>query len=133
MQQKPDQTNPVPESPIRTTSFFDSVHYAFKGMGYAFRTERNFKLYICIVIVFFVTNLFVGVSLPGHVAFFICVAGAFSAEMVNTALEHLANYVTTDLHEAIRRCKDLAAAAVLMWGFVFFPLEVVLLWVTLSN
>ena len=133
MNQKPDLRTDVPESPIRTKSFFDSIRYAFKGMGYAFKTERNCKLYIVIVIVFFITNLIVGVSLPGHIAFFICVSGAFAAEMINTAIEHICNYLTTDLHEAVRRAKDLGAAAVLMWGFSFFPLEGVLLWVTLSN
>ena len=118
---------------IKTKSFFDSIRYAFKGVGYAFKTERNFKLYIVIVIVFFITNLIVGVSLPGHIAFFICASGAFAAEMINTAIEHICNYLTTDLHEAVRRTKDLGAAAVLVWGFSFFPLEGVLLWVTLSN
>ena len=63
-----------------------------------------------------------------------CIAsGAFAAEMINTAIEHICNYLTTDLHEAVRRTKDLGAAAVLMWGFSFFPLVGVLLWVTLSN
>lgn len=133
MENRTELQNGVPESPIRTKSFFDSIRYAFKGVGYAFRTERNFKLYIAIVIVFFITNLIVGVSLAGHIAFFICVSGAFAAEMINTAIEHICNYLTQDLNEAVRRAKDLGAAAVLMWGFSFFPLEGVLLWVTLSN
>ena len=133
MKQKPDLDlrTEVPESPIKTKSFFDSVKYAFRGLGYAFRTERNFKLYIAIVIVFFTLNLIIGVSLPGHIAFFICVSGAFAAEMINTAIEHLCNFVSSELHESIRLTKDLAAAAVLLWGFSFFPLEVVLVCVTL--
>lgn len=131
MEKKPDLRDEVPESPIRTTSFADSVKYSFRGLRYAFRTERNFKLYIAIVVVLFTLNLILGVSLQGHIAFFICVSGAFAAEMINTAIEHLCNFVTTELHESIRLTKDLAAAAVLLWGFSFFPLEVVLICVTL--
>lgn len=133
MEKQTDRQNCVPESPIRTKSFLDSIRYAFKGTAYAFRTERNFKIYIGIAIVFFILNLIVGVSLWGHIAFFICALGAFSAEMINTAIEHICNYLTQDLNEAVRRAKDLGAAAVLMWGFAFFPLEGVLLWLALSN
>lgn len=133
MANKTDLQNNVPESPIRTKSFLESVRYAFKGTGYAFKTERNFKIYLGLVVGFFIINLLVGVSLQGHIAFFICALGAISAEMINTALEHICNYLTTDLNEAIRRAKDLGAAAVLMWGFAFFPLEGVLLWLALSN
>ncbi|MBO7682331.1 MAG: diacylglycerol kinase [Clostridia bacterium] len=133
MEKRNDRQNCVPDSPIRTKHFLDSIRYAFKGTGYAFKTERNFKIYIGIAIVFFIINLIVGVSLAGHIAFFICALGAFSAEMINTAIEHICNYLTTDLNEAIRRAKDLGAAAVLMWGFAFFPLEGVLLWLALSN
>ena len=99
MEQRPDLRNEVPDSPIKTKSFFDSVRYAFRGLGYAFRTGL----------------------------------GAFSAEMINTAIEHLANYLTTDLHESIRIVKDLGAASVLIWGFIFFPLEGILICQALLN
>lgn len=135
MKQKPDLDlrTKVPESPMRTTSFFDSIRYAFRGLHYAFSSERNLKLYAIIATVCFVVNLIVGVSLPGHIAFFICAAGAISAEIINTVAEHIANYLTTELHESIRLVKDMGAAAVLVWGFVFFPLEGVLIWLALSN
>lgn len=131
MDQKPDLRTEVPQSPMRTSSFFDSLRYAFRGLHYAFTTERNLKLYAVIAVVCFVVNLAIGVSLPGHIAFFICAAGAISTEIVNTLAEHIANYLTTELHESIRLVKDMGAAAVLVWGFVFFPLEGVLICVTL--
>lgn len=133
MDQKPKLRNEVQESPMRTTSFFNSIQYAFKGIGYALKTERNCKLYLVFLIFFFVVNLIVGVSLPGHIAYFICAFGAIAAEMINTAIEHICNYLTKDLDETIRRAKDLGAAAVLMWGFAYFPLEGVLIWLALSN
>ena len=74
-----------------------------------------------------------GVPFYGHVAFFICAMGAVSAEFTNTAIEHIANYLTTDLHESIRRAKDLGAAAVLIWGIIFFGLEGVQLWLAFSS
>ena len=133
MEQKPNLHDEIQESPMRTTSFFNSIQYAFKGIGYALKTERNCKLYLVFLVFFFVVNLIVGVSLPGHIAYFICAFGAIAAEMINTAIEHICNYLTKDLDETIRRAKDLGAAAVLMWGFAFFPLEGVLIWLALSN
>ena len=133
MDQKPNLHDEIQESPMRTTSFFNSIQYAFKGIGYALKTERNCKLYLVFLVFFFVVNLIVGVSLPGHIAYFICAFGAIAAEMINTAIEHICNYLTKDLDETIRRAKDLGAAAVLMWGFAYFPLEGVLIWLALSN
>lgn len=133
MEQKPNLHDEIRESPMRTTSFFNSIQYAFKGIGYALKTERNCKLYLVFLVFFFVVNLIVGVSLPGHIAYFICAFGAIAAEMINTAIEHICNYLTEDLDETIRRAKDLGAAAVLMWGFAYFPLEGVLIWLALSN
>ncbi|MBQ1664104.1 MAG: diacylglycerol kinase [Clostridia bacterium] len=133
MEQKPNLHDEIQESPMRTTSFFNSIQYAFKGIGYALKTERNCKLYLVFLVFFFVVNLIVGVSLPGHIAYFICAFGAIAAEMINTAIEHICNYLTKDLDETIRRAKDLGAAAVLMWGFAYFPLEGVLIWLALSN
>ena len=133
MNQKPNLHGEISQSPMRTKSFFDSIRYAFKGIGYALKTERTCKLYLGFLIFFFVHNLIVGVSLPGHIAYFICAFGAIAAEMINTAIEHICNYLTTELDENIRRAKDLGAAAVLVWGFAYFPLEGVLLWLALSN
>ena len=133
MEQKPNLHDEIQESPMRTTSFFNRIQYAFKGIGYALKTERNCKLYLVFLVFFFVVNLIVGVSLPGHIAYFICAFGAIAAEMINTAIEHICNYLTKDLDETIRRAKDLGAAAVLMWGFAYFPLEGVLIWLALSN
>lgn len=133
MEQKPNLHDEIQESPMRTTSFFNSIQYAFKGIGYALKTERNCKLYLVFLVFFFVVNLIVGVSLPGHIAYFICAFGAIAAEMINTAIEHICNYLTKDLDETIRRAKDLGAAAVLMWGFAYFSLEGVLIWLALSN
>ncbi|MBQ6444968.1 MAG: diacylglycerol kinase [Clostridia bacterium] len=133
MEQKPNLHDEIQESPMRTTSFFNSIQYAFKGIGYALKTERNCNLSLVFLVFFFVVNLIVGVSLPGHIAYFICAFGAIAAEMINTAIEHICNYLTKDLDETIRRAKDLGAAAVLMWGFAYFPLEGVLIWLALSN
>ncbi|MBO4383228.1 MAG: diacylglycerol kinase [Clostridia bacterium] len=127
MEYRTDPGKNVPESPIRTKSLIDSVRYAFRGLFYGFRTERNFMTYLCIIVVLFVVNLIIGIRPMEHLAFFICAIGAVSAEFTNTAIEHIANYLTTDLHESIRRAKDLGAAAVLVWGFVFFGFEGVLL------
>ena len=80
MEQKPNLHDEIQESPMRTTSFFNSIQYAFKGIGYALKTERNCKLYLVFLVFFFVVNLIVGVSLPGHIAYFICAFGAIGGD-----------------------------------------------------
>ena len=53
----------------------------------------------------------------------ILVGAAFSAEMLNTAIEHLCDLYTQEEHPEVRRIKDLGAAGVLMAGNAFFIME----------
>lgn len=45
---------------------------------------------------------------------FLASAAVVSAELVNTAIEHLADHLHPDIHPSIRIVKDCAAAAVLV-------------------
>jgi len=42
----------------------------------------------------------------------------FSMEIINSAIEQLADFVSPDYHEAIKKVKDLSAAAVLISALV---------------
>ena len=109
---------------IKNKSFLDSVKCAFRGLWVGFKSERNFKIYLINVLITFPINLLVGFSLWQHIAYFIAVAGAFSAEYINTAIEMVCDSFTTDYNKSIKNIKDVAAAAVLCWGFIYYTLEI---------
>ena len=113
---------------MKNKTFMQSVRCAFAGAAHAFKTEKNFRYYLGISTFFFIVNCFIGVSLIEFILQIICVGGAFSAEMLNTAIEHLADDYTSEIRTEIRLVKDIAAAGVLMWGGAYFIIEGIYLW-----
>ena len=50
----------------------------------------------------------------------------FILEIINTAIEHLANFMSPDKHDAIKKIKDLAAAAVLIAAITAFIIGLII-------
>ncbi len=109
---------------MKNKTFLDSVKCAMRGYLAGIRTEKNFRVYFVIAAVFFAVNLLCGISFTEHIVYFGLVAGAFSAEFLNTAVEHLSNLITERFNNEIKLAKDIAAAGVLAWGLVFFGAEI---------
>ncbi|SKB82995.1 diacylglycerol kinase (ATP) [Lachnospiraceae bacterium] len=112
---------------FKNKTFLDSIICAVRGMVKAFRTEKNFAYYFCIAVFFLLLNLHLGVKSWLYIAYAIPVAGVISAELINTAVEHLCNYVSTEIHPELGIVKDIAAATVLFWGFGYFAVEIMII------
>lgn len=109
---------------MKNKTFLDSIKCAFNGFFFAIRTEKNFKYYFVIALIFLAANLFCKISFAGHLAYFITVSGVFSAECINTSVEHFVDMQDTSIRPEIKLIKDMAAATVLCWGFGFFSCEI---------
>ena len=107
----------------RNKTFLESVRCAIAGTAFGFRTEKNFRYYLGVSTFLFIINCLCHISPTEHMLLLICVGTAFSAEMLNTAIEHLCDLYTQEEHPEIRRLKDLGAAGVLMAGNAFFIME----------
>lgn len=109
--------------PPKNKGFFQSVYYAVQGEIYAFKHESNLWRYLGICTTFFIINCLCHVTMLQHVVFIVCLAGVFSSEMFNTAIEHIMDLYTPEVHPEVKIIKDLAAAGVWMWGGGFFIME----------
>ena len=116
---------------FKNKTFTDSIICAARGMIKAFKTEKNFAYYLFIALFFLFLNIYLGVESLFYIAYVITVSGVISAELINTALEHLCDFVTKDMHPEIGVAKDIAAANVLFWGFGYFAVEIMILVQTL--
>lgn len=115
---------------MKNKTFFDSVRCAWRGMRYAFRTEKNFAIYVGIALFFLIVNLVLHVKSEYYMAYILGVGGVFSAELVNTAIEHLSNFSSEEINEEIKYTKDIAAGAVLFFGFAYFAVEAMIIVLT---
>ena len=116
---------------FKNKTFPDSIICAARGMIKAFKTEKNFAYYLFIALFFLFLNIYLGVKSSFYIAYTITVSGVISAELINTALEHLCDFITKEKRPEIGVAKDIAAANVLFWGFGYFTVEILILVQTL--
>ncbi len=118
---------------MKNRTFCEAIRCAFRGLSYAFRTERNFLRYFVIAAVFLAANLALRVPLLGHIIYIVTICVTFAFEVVNTAIEHICDAFSEKISSDIRRIKDLAAGAVLMSSLGFFISEAVFLTIQAVN
>jgi len=109
---------------MKNITFRQSVLCAIKGLYFGLKTEKNYKYYLVINLVFFLLDFFyLQVDLATWYAVILSSAGVYGMECVNTAVEHLSDFSTKEQHPEIKATKDLAAAGVLCFGIAFFLIQ----------
>ncbi len=94
--------------------FASRLGCALRGLAGAVRSERSLRLQLIGLVA---TVAVLGVARVGPIWWAIVLlasAVVICAELLNTALEHLADHLHPDIHPRIRVVKDCAAAAVLI-------------------
>ncbi len=88
--------------------------HAFRGLLDVLARQRNARFHLLATAAVTAVFALLGVSLLEWAVLALCVTAVWAAEAVNTALEHLADRVSPQPHPLVGRCKDAAAAAVLL-------------------
>jgi diacylglycerol kinase (ATP) len=106
-----------------------SFHYAFAGLHSFFSTQHNAIIHLIMTLLVFSAAVLYNVTKAEAIAITLAVGFVWTAELFNTAIEKLADLVSTDHHPGIKFIKDVSAAAVLLsalaafitGGIVFLP------------
>jgi len=93
---------------------FKSFDYALQGIGFAFRTQANFRIHVIISAAVMLVALWLQVSLVEWAILIVTMMIVLTAELFNTALEAALDRVSTDHHPLAKVGKDAAAGAVLV-------------------
>ena len=86
--------------------------YALAGLQHAVRTEKSVRFQAVVLVLVLVALAILRPAPIWWAAVALASAGVFAAELLNTAIEALADHVSPELHPLIRVVKDCAAAAV---------------------
>ncbi len=98
----------------KNQSFLARLRFALAGLLHAWRAERSLRVQ-AVALAFVLIAMGVLRPGPGWWALVaLASAGVVAAELLNTAVEALADHLHPDLHPRIRIVKDCAAAAVLV-------------------
>ncbi len=96
------------------SSLLESFSYAFQGMVYVLRYQRNMQIHFGLAVLVLVASLFFGLSRLELVAVFFAISLVLVAEMLNTALENAIDLTTSSYDPKAKIAKDVAAGAVLV-------------------
>jgi len=91
-----------------------SFTWAFEGIVYVLRTQRNMQFHVAAAVGVLVLALVLDVSRLEMLAIVGAIALVMIAEMVNTAVEATVDLVATEYHPLAKVAKDVAAGAVLV-------------------
>jgi len=95
-------------------SFLMSFVYAWRGILYAVRTQRNMRVHVAIALCAIILGVVLHISAVEFAMIFVAITLVFIAEMFNTVAEACIDLVTTQYHPLARIAKDVAAGAVLL-------------------
>jgi len=98
----------------KNQSFFARLRFAFAGLAQGVRAERSLRFQLFAFGVVLIALVVVRPEPAWWALVILASAGVISAELVNTAIEHLADHLHPEAHPSIRIVKDCAAAAVLV-------------------
>jgi diacylglycerol kinase len=100
-------------TPTRAT-FLRSFIYAFAGVRYAVRTQRNARVHLAIAILAIGAGLWLHINPIEWALVFVAITGVFIAEMFNTVAEACVDLATQEFHPLAKVAKDVAAGTVLL-------------------
>lgn len=91
-----------------------SFRYAFNGIKLLIQSEHNAWIHCFAAVCVVTAAWFFQITREEWIAIVIVIGLVLAAEAVNSSIETLADVVSPDYNETIKRTKDLAAGAVLL-------------------
>ena len=102
-----------------------SFSYAIAGVRELLRSQHNARIHLLATVLVMALAWWLEVAAQQWALLFVACAMVWCAEALNTAIEFLADAVTTEPHPLIKKAKDVAAAAVLIVAIFSLAIGVV--------
>ena len=91
-----------------------SFGYAFEGVAYILRTQRNARIEITVAIAAVLFAFWLGITAVEWAVLVLTIAVVLALEWINTALELAVSLASPERHPSAKAAKDVAAACVLL-------------------
>jgi diacylglycerol kinase len=96
------------------SAFLRSFHFAFQGIGYALRTQRNARVHVAVAGLVIAAGIYYRIAAVEWAILALTIGTVFSAEMINTVAELAVDLLTQHYHPMAKIAKDVGAGAVLV-------------------
>ena len=91
-----------------------SFKYAINGLGHLFKDEPNARIHLVASILIVLVGLSLNLDEVEWLWISMAIAAVFITELINTSIENLADAITLERNNKIKKAKDMCAAAVLL-------------------
>ena len=106
-----------------------SFRFALNGLKILFKEEFNARIQLLVAIAVVIAGFIFEISTTEWIAIIFAIGFVLAMEAINSAIEGIADFVSPEKHEMIKKVKDLSAAGVLISAltasiiglFVFLP------------
>jgi len=112
---------------MRSRNILESFRFAFSGLWYALRTQRNTRIHLTIAAVVIVLGLWLGLSLTQWAVLTLTIGFVLVSEMLNTVAETLVDLISPGYHPLAKVIKDVTAGAVLLTAIIAVVVGLLLL------
>ncbi len=94
-----------------------SFIFAFNGLYVLVKEEHNSRIHLFATFCVILCGFFFHISAYEWIAIIFAIGFVIAMEIINSSIENIADFVSPEKHEKIKKIKDLAAAAVLISAF----------------
>lgn len=103
-----------------------SFKYAFNGLRILIKEEHNARIHLLATICVIMAGLFLKISLNEWIAIVFSIGLVFSLEIINSSVENIADFISPEKHETIKKIKDLSASGVLISAITAFVIGLII-------
>ena len=114
MMQKSNQSLKGQSEKFSLRKRISSFRYAFNGLKILITEEHNARIHLFVACCVLIAGVVFKVSVIEWIVLVFCIGWVFALELINSAIENTADFISPEKNETIKKIKDLAAGAVLV-------------------
>lgn len=99
---------------MKNQSIWKKLKFAFNGIIYATRNEHNMQRHIISTLIVICLFYYLEISILWWALIILCIGLIIAAELLNSAIEDLIDYLHPEIHEKVGKVKDMLAGMVLV-------------------
>ena len=99
---------------MKKPPFYKSLYYSIKGVLWMLKSERNFQLEVLALLLNLVLIVYLQLNTTDKALILMVCFLVLIAEVINTAIEKICDFIEPNFNKKIGLIKDLAAGAVIL-------------------
>ena len=99
---------------MKNQSIWKKLKFAWNGVIYALKNEHNMQRHLISAVIVLGLFFFLKISILWWALIILCIGLVIAAELLNSAIETLIDYLHPEIHEKIGHVKDMLAGMVLV-------------------